>query len=768
MNEGDKAARAAPCRRVRRRTRALRTAVVVACLAGLAGSALIAGSVTASVATAGLPQGPDRLVRIGAAPVVSRAAVLLGRVPGSQPIAIDVALRPRDPAALAGFVSAVSTPGSADFRRYLRPGAFGRVFGATAATLRSTTAALGKLGLHVGPVSSNHLVVKVSSTVAIAERAFDTTLVRYRLGSGAHFYANLSAPRVPAALAGGIQAITGLSDLALAHPEGLVRPDRRAEARAPSPVEENDTAAPGPQPCPAAASVASASGPYTADQIASAYGLSGLYAAGDLGAGETVAIFALEAFSKPDVKAYDSCYFGPTQAAAMAKPPRLDVFPIDGVKSGGKPADVESTLDVEDVSGFAPQARIDVYEGPNSDTGQLEVYNAIVTQDRAEVISTSWGICEAQVGGNAVAAAEADLFEQAAAQGQTVVASSGDDGSTDCTDASDNPTAVNAVDDPGSQPYVTSVGGTSLTALGPPPIETVWNDAYGASGGGISSNWGMPAYQSDASPRLHVIKTYSSARPCGVPTGYCREVPDVSADADVFTGLVIYGANWPAPGWGPIGGTSVAAPLWAALVALTDAWPTCGAHPVGFLNPALYSIAGSRPSAYANALNDITVGNNHLSSLPNSWRYGATVGYDLASGLGTPDAADASGGGLVARLCTLPESGGVLYASPTKSSITAVRLRVKASRTAFSTVTVILRTSYGLPIAAKRVILVGTAAPPTAAKTRIRPVHVMTNAKGVAVFEVSDPVIQKVIYRATDLTDGVLVDPFVTVSFVKP
>ena len=268
MNEGDKAARAAPCRRVRRRTRALRTAVVVACLAGLAGAALIAGSVTASVATAGLPQGPDRLVRIGAAPVVSRAAVLLGRVPGSQPIAIDVALRPRDPAALAGFVSAVSTPGSADFRRYLRPGAFGRVFGATAATLRSTTAALGKLGLHVGPVSSNHLVVKVSSTVAIAERAFDTTLVRYRLGSGAHFYANLSAPRVPAALAGGIQAITGLSDLALAHPEGLVRPDRRAEARAPSPVEENDTAAPGPQPCPAAASVASASGPYTADQIA--------------------------------------------------------------------------------------------------------------------------------------------------------------------------------------------------------------------------------------------------------------------------------------------------------------------------------------------------------------------------------------------------------------------------------------------------------------------------------------------------------------------
>jgi subtilase family serine protease len=708
------------------------------------------------------------LVRIGAAPLVSRAAVLLGRVPGSQPIAIDVALRPRDPPALARFASAVSTPGSPDFRRYLRPGAFGSVFGATAATVRSTTAALRRLGLDVGAVSSNHLVVKVSTTVATAERAFDTTLVRYRLGSGAPLYANLSAPRVPASLAGGIQAIAGLSDLAHARPEGLVRPDRRAGARAPNPVRHSDTPAPGPQPCPAATSVASASGPYTADQIASAYGFSGLYAAGDLGAGETVAIFELEAFSKPDVEAYDSCYFGPTQAAAMAEPPRLDVFPIDGVNSGGTPVDVESTLDVEDVSGFAPQARIDVYEGPNNDTGPLDVYNAIVTQDRAEVISTSWGICEAQVGGNAVAAAEANLFEEAAAQGQTVVAASGDDGSTDCTDANNDPTGVDAVDNPASQPYVTGVGGTSLTTLGPPPAETVWNNAYGASGGGISSSWGMPAYQSKASPRLHVIKTYSSARPCGVPTGYCREVPDVSADADFYTGLVIYGADWPAPGWGPIGGTSIAAPLWAALAALTDAWPTCEAHPVGFLNPALYSIAGSSPSAYANAFNDITAGDNHLSSFPNSRRYGATVGYDLASGLGTPDAADSSGGGLVARLCRLPESGGVPYASPTKSSITAVRLRVKASRTAFSTVTVTLRTPYGLPVAAKRVILVGTATPPAATRTRIRPVQVMTNAKGGAVFKVSDQVIQKVIYRATDLTDGVLVDPFVTVSFVKP
>ncbi len=172
------------------------------------------------------------------------------------------------------------------------------------------------------------------------------------------------------------------------------------------------------------------------------------------------------------------------------------------------------------------------------------------------------------------------------------MAASGDDGSTDCGAPSGNQVAVATVDDPGSQPYVTSVGGTSLTALGPPPTESVWNNSTGASGGGISSNWAMPAYQSGAPPALGVIKSYSSSKPCDAPTGYCREVPDVSADADPNTGLVIDWGHW--GGWSAVGGTSVAAPLWAALIALTDAWPACSAHPVGFVNPALYLIAGGR------------------------------------------------------------------------------------------------------------------------------------------------------------------------------
>ena len=190
----------------------------------------------------GSPQALGRYVRIGSARRRRAArATLLGQVPGSQRIELDVALRPRDPAALAGFANAVSTPGSPEFRRYLRPGAFGAVFGATAATVRSTTAALERLGLQVGPVSGNRLIVKVSSTVATAERAFATTLVRYRLGSGALVYANLAAPRVPAALAGRIQAITGLSDLAPSASGGSFASPARGPVRVSTPRPRRPT-----------------------------------------------------------------------------------------------------------------------------------------------------------------------------------------------------------------------------------------------------------------------------------------------------------------------------------------------------------------------------------------------------------------------------------------------------------------------------------------------------------------------------------------------
>ncbi len=729
----------------------------MAILAGSAGLVALAASASASQ-SASWSGRSSNFVRIGSVPTVAKDSVALGKVPGTEPIEVDVALRPRDPAQLARFANAVSTPGSPEFRRFLRPGAFGAAFGASAATVRATVAALRGLGMRVDTVSSNRLVIKVSATVALAERAFATKIVRYRLPSGHVVYENLRAPRVPAAVGKGIEAILGLDDLALARPEGLVKAGLSAR-----PSDLGSTAAVatgGPQPCADASEIAAADGAYTADQLASAYGFSDLYQAGDLGAGETIAVYELEPDSQADIHTYQTCY------GTKAK---MTYIKVDG-GSGPGGGSGEAALDIEDVIGLAPQATLDIYQGPNNNVGPLDVFNAIVTQDLAKVVTTSWGICEAQDGGPAVAAAEANLFEEAAAQGQTVVAAAGDNGSFECTDASNNVINEMAVEDPASQPYVTGVGGTSLASLGPPPSETAWNTGSGggAGAGGISSSWAMPAYQSNAAVKLHVITRYSSAKPCGAPAGDCREVPDVSADANPNTGYVIY--DYGMGGWIAIGGTSAAAPLWAALVALTDAWPACSAGPVGFINPSLYAIAGGGEASAA--LNDVTHGDNDLL-YPGGARYQATVGYDLATGLGTPEGANPIGHGLVEQLCALPESGGAKYASPTRSSVSASRLTLKANGTSFSTVTVTLRSANGAPLAAKRVILAGTvpagggpvAAGPLA---QITPKSSLANAKGIVTFEVSDKLVQKVTYRATDLTDGILLAPSVTVSYLKP
>jgi hypothetical protein len=148
----------------------------------------------------------------------------------------------------------------------------------------------------------------------------------------------------------------------------------------------------------------------------------------------------------------------------------------------------------------------------------------------------------------------------------------------------------------------------------------------------------MPPYQSDAMPSLNVINAQSSGAPCGASDGDCREVPDVSADADPNTGYLIY---WDRD-WGAIGGTSAAAPLWAALIALSNASSTCNGTPIGFLNPDLYEAAAA---AYASSFNDITSGNNDITGTDGGL-FRAGLRYDMASGLGTPD-----GSALPAALC---------------------------------------------------------------------------------------------------------------------
>jgi subtilase family serine protease len=628
----------------RRRMRPGRALVAVTTLFAMSAAVIAGGPLDEPAGAA------SAAIRVGSAPVLPKRAITLGALRASTPITVDVVLQPRNPAALAAFANAVSTPGSSLYRHFLPPGEFPAVFGPSSATIESVARWLRSQGLRPSSISSDHLYFQVSATAGLLEHAFSISLVRFDLGSRI-VYANTAGPLFAGAIAGAIQGVVGLSDIDLPHHQSMF-PIRRLVRPHNSPYVVTG----GPQPCSAAMSVAEENGAYTADQIASAYQFSSLYAAGDLGAGQTVAIFELEPDRTSDIRAYQSCY-GTDAAVTYIK--------VDGGAGSGAGSG-EAALDIENVIGLAPQAAIDVYQAPNSDAGLYDDYSEIVSQDKAKVVSTSWGACEAE-SGDTVLNEENTLFEDAATQGQSVFAASGDNGSEDCY------SNALAVDDPASQPYVTGVGGTSLADIGPPPTETVWNDRAirdGAGGGGISSRWPMPSYQSIAPSSLDVINSDSSGAPCGAAAGsYCREVPDVSADADPYTGYVIYFRG----SWSPVGGTSAAAPLWAALMALTNASSGCAATPIGFANPALYRVAES--SSYSTSFSDITVGNNQYRG-SNGGKFPATTGYDMASGLGTPIAS-----GLSTALCAGPTNT-VTVTDPERQKTvvgTSVSLQIEAT-----------------------------------------------------------------------------------------
>lgn len=569
--------------------------------------------------------------RVGFAPRTPARSTVVGSLASSTTVGITVALAPRDPAALASYAAAVSTPGSGVYRHYLTVAGFRARFGPTAAQVAAVDGSLAAQGLDPGAVSANGLAIPVSSSAGAIAHALSLSFERVRLASGRTAFTNTQAPLLDSSVAPLVESVIGLDDLAQAQPLGLARATGAGASR----PDGADVATGGPQPCSAATTAATSDAAYTADQIASTYELSSLYAEGDQGAGETVALFELEPYKTSDINAYEACY-GIQDEASVTK------LTVDGGAGSGYGSG-EAALDIEDLLGLAPRAKILVYEGPNAGTGLYDTYNAIISQPEANVISTSWGYCESAAG-STITTAENTLFQEAATQGQSVFASAGDDGSEDC-DSSTAPDTSLAVDDPASQPYVTGVGGSSLAALGPPPQETVWNDSTPGhecsgdspcgGGGGVSSVWPMPSYQSGAPRSLNVINTDSSAgsssSPCGAASGaYCREVPDVSADADPYSGYLIYYDK----SWSGFGGTSAAAPTWAAFTALVNASSGCVAAgtSVGFANPVLYDAAASD---YVRSFNDITSGDNDITAT-NDGLFPAGPGYDMASGLGSP------------------------------------------------------------------------------------------------------------------------------------
>jgi kumamolisin len=506
-------------------------------------------------------------------------ASLMKRVEPTTQIPITFSLPLRNQEELVAFIEQIYDPKDQEYyRKYLSTAEFIERYAPTQEDYDKVVAYAKKLGLSVINTHPNRTLLNVRGQAKAIESAFNLKLHHYMLPSGRTFYAPNKDPAVPAEIASMINGIVGLDNHAKRRPYRYLK----------EMACNSGTSAHGFPSGPG--------GGFSPSDIVTAYSLAGVQGNGF---DQVIALFELAGYQASDINAYTS-HFGLPAA-------NLTNVIVDGGSTDG--IDAEVTLDIELAVALAPGSKIYVYEGPNSNQGVLDTYNRIATDNIAKQVSTSWGMGEDMSSAQALQAENA-IFQQMAAQGQTIYAAAGDSGAYDDYDNDNSMTLM--VDDPASQPYVVGVGGTSLTVdanSGAYQMESVWNNGLdnGAGGGGVSTVWPIPAWQSGVST------VYSMSN---------RNVPDVALDADPNTGYAIYFQGQ----WQIFGGTSCAAPLWAAFTACVNEFLAVGNKPaLGFANPALYAIG--RGMAYTTYFHDVTTGNNLY--------YNAGVGYDNATGWGS-------------------------------------------------------------------------------------------------------------------------------------
>lgn len=333
---------------------------------------------------------------------------------------------------------------------------------------------------------------------------------------------------------------------------------------------------------------------YAPAQVQKAYN----YNTAVTGTGETIAI--IDAYGDKSISSDLACF---DQTFGLPAPPSLTVTVVGGSLRGSNSGwAMETALDVEWAHAMAPGAKILLLVTPSSSFTYM-VNDAVpyAVSHGAKVISMSWGAAESSIGCS-TENTEDTYFADATQAGAILVGASGDSGANDGTHS---PT----VDYPAADPNVVGAGGTDLatTASGAWGSEVVWNDASGATGGGVSTCFSEPAYQ--ASAGIHVTTSSGSSTPTG------RAVPDVSYDASPYTGFWV----WVGGTWNQVGGTSDAAPQWAAIFA--DAQSAGASVDGANVHSAIYSLPSSD-------IHDITSGNNGY--------YYASAGYDACTGIGTP------------------------------------------------------------------------------------------------------------------------------------
>ncbi len=483
---------------------------------------------------------------------------------------------------------------------------FAQQFGPTAGQQQAIINYLTQQGFSITQTYAG--LIDFSGTESLAEQVFGVTINDYRGPDGRVFYSNATQPKLPAYLAATITSISGLDDAnQFSHPP---IPGHNAPALDPNAGGNCPTAGQGGGSGGGGIFGGGSQVAYIPSQFAKAYNYNGLHNSGLHGEGQAVGVFELDGYSQSDIHAYTQCFGG-------GNVPLQNVI-LDGFNGQPGAGAIEVELDIEVILSMAPKlAKIVVYEAPNTTQGYNDEFARIV-KDRTPVISVSWGDCEKNMG-QQEANQENQFFQQAAAQGQTILVASGDSGSSSCFQflGQGYDTSLNA-DDPAAQPYVTAVGGTNLALNSDNSYqsETVWNGGFlgGASGGGISQFWKQPSWQTGP----------------GVKNSSCNG-----------SGGIIGGGT--SGGWLTVGGTSAAAPMWAAMVALANEQAAkAGKRPLGFLNPALYKIGSG--SHYGSDFHDITPQSN--SSAPsdndegfNGGVYPVTNDYDMATGWGTFNAA---------------------------------------------------------------------------------------------------------------------------------
>ncbi|GAC1402293.1 MAG: hypothetical protein NVSMB49_18180 [Ktedonobacteraceae bacterium] len=532
-------------------------------------------------------------------PLVQHAQ-LLQAVDTSQQAQLAIGLQLRNGTNIDSFLNALYDPQSPQYHHYLTPDQFTQLFAPTPDQVQQVTSYLQNQGFTITNIAPNNLIIDATGSIGQAQQSFHVQINRYQLGNHT-FYANDAPPSLPASIGSLISSISGLDNSTQYHPL-YHRMLHTAQA---GPI-----------------------GGLGPKDLATAYDATPLQSSGMLGDNQTIGLFELDGYQANDVRQYFQNY-GIT-------PPNLSTVLVDGFNGNAGQGAIEAELDIEIAGGIAPHANQIVYEGPNTTPGLNDTYNKIVTDNKVQIASISWGLCENSSGSAELQTLDT-IFKQGAAQGISFIAAAGDAGAYDCQDTNLN------VDSPADDPYVTGVGATSLqTNNGAYGSESVWSDPTqiqrgpkgSGSGGGLSTQFKQPSWQSGPG----VQNKYSN--------GY-REVPDVSAAGDPKPGYSVYctvtNAGCPPTGWLTIGGTSAAAPFWASSLLLVNQYVrTHNAGVIGHVNPALYHLFNTQQQYPA--FHDVTTGNNLF--------FPATPGYDLASGIGSPDVYN------IARDLTAPSASG--------------------------------------------------------------------------------------------------------------